>query len=187
MAEHTQGIQEIHNLFFDPANEELLNECVGFSVEDAFPYVPEAYRVKDDAGEYKVDKRYWPIFTLKSKDGVQLAKIEDKAGYVTTGEKDNQNKFFASSGTTRLTTLEDGIVEVKNFPVNVDGEICIVNFNKKSKDLTIAKRDGTKKMLNNRLPKDVIKFFKVKLQQELQNVINERKVLTAEEKRGLEF
>lgn len=129
---------------------------IGFQVDCTFKYVPKFYR--DPKNE--IPKSLWPIFTLRSKNGLEIAEAEDKAGYINLETK----KYISESGSLRIETLRNGIVDVKNF-------IC---------------EDGSILSCKNKLIDELIKSLPIALQIELQNAINERSQLTSEELLGLE-
>ena len=148
--------------------------CVGFDLNDTFAYVPKAFREKNKEGSYVIPKELWPVFTLKSRDGVEVAEIEDVSGMVEY--KDGASLFHPQSGKHRIATLERGLKAIKRMPLEKertfdwDGE-------------TVRISDGTTKKAD---AMGIIRYLKASLQVELQNAINERSTLTEEEKRGLE-
>lgn len=148
-----------------------LGTALGFSVEAAFKYVPKAFR------ENNIPKELWPVFTLTSKDGIQIAELEDGIGEVVYSQNASTTMKI-NSGTQRIQTLEIGIVSVKNFLLE-NG--TIISFNKALGEL--VEGGSVKKGATVR---DFIKYVTPALQTELQNAINERKVLTPEELTGLE-
>ncbi len=144
-------------ILLDDKMKEALRKAgaLGFSVENTFLYVPRAFR--DPVNQ--IPKNHWPVYTLRAKSGIEIADVEDKAGYYEDG------KLHLESGSTRLETLRIGIISVKRF-IMEDGSI--IDFKEgENIDSLIAK-------------------FPIALQVELQNAINERKTLTKEELAGLE-
>lgn len=173
---------ETQELRLTPELKDKLRGSLGFSVNATFTYVPKAFRQKDDNGEYIIPKDFWPVFTLKSLDGLEAAKREDSAGYVTFGEKKNESKLHLQSGNMRIDTLSNGIKNVKNFYFE-DGSVA--SFDSKLETMTIlnGEESGTKRVS----PKQFIRYIRPDLQIELQEAINERNILTEEELRGLEL
>lgn len=130
--------------------------ALGFSVENTFIYVPRAFREPDS----QIPKSMWTIYTLRAKSGIEIADVEDKAGYYEDG------RLHLESGRTRLETLRIGIVSVKNF--HMEDGTAVEYKEGENIDTLLAK-------------------MPIRLQVELQNAINERKTLTKEELSGLEL
>jgi hypothetical protein len=108
------------------------------------------------------NKKIWPIFTLKILNGVELAEIEDHAGYTVLDMKNmDKREFHGMSGSRRIETLKRGIVSWKNY---TDENFKEVMF------------DGEGSL--KRLP--------VEMQAELVNAIVEQLKLSEEELRSLE-
>lgn len=157
-----------------------LRGTIGFDVSAEFPYVPLAFRdVKNE-----IPKELWPIFTLKSKDGIQIAEAEDNAGEMIYDDRKKETKMQMKSGSQRLKTLESGIRKVKSYPLE-DGRL--INFDLSRREIIIVDTQGRTDTTKGVTVRDLIKFIPVDLQVELQNTINERKTLTEEELRGLEY
>lgn len=150
--------------------KEKLKGVLGFQIDSTFPYVPIAYREKNGDGKYIVPKELWPVFTLKSKNGIEVAKAEDNAGYVTMAEKQDA-KIFMTGGAARLDTLRKGVKAWKNWR---DESGILIPF------------DERKDIQGGQLSDAKMKMFKVDLQKDLQNAINERSTLSPEELQGLE-
>ena len=143
----------------------------GFDVSDQFIYTPKAFR-------FESSKSSWPIFTLKSKDGLEIAEIEDNAGYIE--RKGDTTIFRPRTGSIRVTTLENGITKIKKLPLD-DGK-RFLDYDAEKLEITIAGK--ITKVLDR---KEIVRYLKVPLQIELQDAINERSTLTEEECRGLEL
>jgi hypothetical protein len=159
-----------------------LKNVLGFKVEDSFKYVPEVFRKKDDAGNYILPKEYWTVFTLRSKDGVEIAEVEDNSAYMTFDQTAKESKMHLLSGKTRIQTLMTGIKEVKRFWFE-DGSI--MDFDAKTKFLKVRNADGSESVKNGFDTKQFVRYMTTDLQVEIVNAINERKVLTVEETQGL--
>ena len=140
-----------------------LKDFLGFDVEATFPYVPLAFRGKDIPNELK------PVFTLRSKNGLDVAKAEDSSGYFEydAAEK-GKSKLVMQSGSARIETLRKGIVKIKNFILENSKSL---NFDSSEKGVNID---------------PIIAKIRPKLQVELQEAINERAVMAPEELLGLE-
>jgi len=149
-----------------------LGGSLGFTIEAAFKYVPKAYR------ENAIPKDLWPVFTLTSKDGLETSELEDCLGEYIIDRDSKTSAMKINSGSQRVQTLEIGIVNVKNFALS-DG--TLLTFDKEKAELVVA--GVVKKGASVR---DCIRYISPELQTELQNAINERKVLTTEELSGLE-
>jgi hypothetical protein len=150
---------------------------IGFQVGDVFTYVPKFFRDVNNC----IPKALWPVYRLKSKNGLELAESEDGAGYMSLEGKDKRLVF--ESGKQRIESLVSGIVSVKNQPME-DGSF--ISYDAKTSDMTIRKADGEVSVKNNTGIKNFIKLLPVNLQIELQNAILERSQLTPDELLGLE-
>ncbi|MBU2249947.1 MAG: hypothetical protein KKD77_24590 [Gammaproteobacteria bacterium] len=156
--------------------KDRLKGFVAFTVDTDFSYVPKVYR------ENNFPKETWPLYRLKSKDGIELAQAEDEAGYVELAKKgDAQSKLKMQSGKARLDTLRDGIISCKKQPLEGDR---FVSYDKPSKTLTIIDAEG-KEHIKNTDVSGLIRLLPIALQMELQDAINERSTLTEEELSGL--
>lgn len=154
-----------------------LKGFLGFQVEATFPYVPKVYREGD------IPKELWPVFTLKSKDGLEIAAADDDAmGPMEVDGKSNVSRVSLRPGHQRLQTLRSGLKDIKGFLLE-NGER--IDWNWKVRDLVVRKSDGSGATKNNVPIDKVIAYLPSALQVELQNAINERDVLTPEELRGL--
>jgi hypothetical protein len=160
-----------------PEMLERLKNCTGFEIGNTFKYVPKDFRMKDESGNYVVPKEFWPVFTLKSKDGLEIAKIEDNSGFVSY-RPDGSTEWHGRSGEKRIATLEAGIVKIKNLPLE-NGD-TFLDYDSTKEEIAINDK------VSRCAGRDVIKYLRVPLQIELQEAINERSVLTEEELRGLE-
>lgn len=156
--------------------KEKLRNSLGFGTKSTFKYVPKDYRDAD------VSKEYWPIWSLTTKDGVDVAEIEDESGELVYNE-DGLRKVNFKSGAHRIKTLSLGIESVKNF-LQINGEL--ISYTKSSETLVIIKENGNKEVKENFSIKEFIRYIPVSLQIELQEAINSRKALTKEELLGLE-
>jgi hypothetical protein len=156
---------------------EKLSKITGFDLEAEFQYVPKVFRQKDQKGEYVFPKDTWAVFTLRSKNGLEVAEAEDNAGYFEYNAEQKTSIFHAHSGSNRLDTLEKGIISIKNMPLE-NGDT--LSYNKAESKLTIGKK------VTKDVPiRDVLRYLKVSLQVELHNAINEKSTLTEEELSGL--
>lgn len=149
-----------------------LSGSLGFNVSAEFPYVLKVFR------ENNIPKDLWPVFTLTSKDGVEICELEDSIGEVIYDDVHKKRSMKINSGSQRLETLEKGIVKVKNY-IMEDG--TIISFDREKGEISIG---GLTK--NGCTVRDFVKYLPPAIQIELQNVINEHKVLTPEELTGLE-
>ena len=103
---------ETKNLRLTPEMLEKLkaSKTLGFQVEASFPYVPKFFREEKNG----IPKELWTVYKLKSKDGLEVAGVEDNM-YMTTDLKTKENKTFFKSGNLRIETLKKGILSVKRF------------------------------------------------------------------------
>jgi hypothetical protein len=141
-----------------------LKGFLAFDTSTDFPYVPKAYRDK----AANIEKQLWPVFTLRSKNGLDVADAEDNSGFFEYDSADrNKSKLVMKSGSARVATLRKGIIKVKNLPTENGKSISF---------------DSSKDNID-----DLIKMIPARLQVELQEAINERAVLAPEELLGLEL
>ena len=143
--------------------------ALGFQLSNEFPYVPGAYKVKDDDGNYITPQSLWPIFTLKELNGVELAKIEDLVRGQTSFEN-GIGYIKTEAGKARLKTLQIGLVTWKNFRDH-NGKL-------------IPK--PTKNPLGTGVSEYSLRVITPLLQVELVNAIEEKLELTEDELLGLE-
>lgn len=159
----------------DEVKEQLKKAgMLGFTVEAAFPYVPSFYRKSD-----KIPRELWPVYTLRSKNGVEVANIEDRTGAYQY--EDGKPVFKIMSGTNRLDTLRNGILKIKNQMME-DGSRF--DFDAKTGEMVSYKLDGSTEKKHTTLNK-ILEYLTPVIQVDLQNAINERTLLTAEELQGL--
>ena len=160
-----------------------IKNCIGFDVYDTFVYTPKVFREKDVNGEYVIPKNLWPIFTLKSKDGLEITKMEDNVGFIEY-KPDGSNIWHSKTGSMRAQTLGEGVLKIKNLPL--EGGAKFLSYTKESMKIVIAD-NGAEKSFPVADPSEIIRYLKVELQIELQDAINERSTLSEDERRGLEF
>ena len=135
-------------------------DFLGFDVEATFPYVPKVFRGKD------VPKELKSVFTLRSKNGLDVAKAEDSSGYFEyDAAQKGKSKLVMQSGSARVETLRKGIVRGKL--ITEKSKVVLFDATKDDADKFIA-------------------MIRPQLQVELQEAINERAVMAPEELLGLE-
>jgi hypothetical protein len=159
-----------------------LRGSIGFEVKNEFKWTPKVFREKQENGTFIIPPVLWPVFVLKSKDGLEIAEIEDSIGY--TEYLNGTPKFHSCSGSHRIATLERGIKSIKNLPLGEDGKFF--DFDSEKQLLTIHDASGIVESKPAEV-RDVIRFMRAELQVEIQNAINERSTLTEEERRGLGY
>ena len=150
--------------------QEKLKNVIGFDVNSEFKYTFKAYR------ENNIPKDLWPVFVLKSLDGLQIARQEDAIGYSTLDH--DQVRLHFTHGSQRISTLETGLVSFKNYMLE-DGSF--ISYDGKN----IITSDG-KVITAGASVQNAIRFLKPSAQTELVEAINNHSVLTEEELRGLE-
>ena len=141
---------------------------LGFTDNPEFIYVPEAFRKKDDSGEYKIPKEHWPMFMLKAKDGIESAKMEDGMGYMEYESGSSKSRWISKSGSRRIVILREGIKGWKNW------------YDTEGKEIPFRNNNGA-------IHNDSLKKLPVPLAIELTNAITDHISLTPEELEGLEF
>jgi hypothetical protein len=166
------------DLRLTPELQKKLSGFLGFSIDANFQYTFKVYR------ENNVPKDLWPLFTLKSLDGLEVAQREDKAGFTSLDQESGQVQLHIGSGSKRIATLESGIVAIKNFILE-DGST--LSFDKESGKITILAQKNGKQSSVVGTVSDIIKYLPAAAQLELQEAINEHSSLSEEELQGLEF
>jgi len=146
---------------------------LGFEVEASFKYVPKFYRDPENS----IPKEYWPLYVLKSKDGLAIAETEDNMS-VTLDRKEEARSFTLKTGSVRISTLKNGIVSIKNQKTE-DGRV--LSYDVKTKKLIVGSSERECDT------EEAIRYMTANLQVDLQNAINERISLTEEELVGLGF
>ena len=164
-------MEETINRVLDNETRQKLAEAgaFGFTKNKEFSYVPKSVREKDDNNNYRIPKKYWPIFAFKGKDGIEAANMEKDLGYMQTAKengKDVQN-WISKSGTARIKVLMDCVKGWKNYYDAEGNEIPFRHNNGMANKESIA-----------RIPSAWgIEFV---------NVIIDRTLLSSEELEGLE-
>lgn len=157
--------------------QKQLNDFIGFDTDSTFKYVPKVFKEN-------LPKEQWPVFTLKSKNGLEIASIEDNAGYIEYGKgKDDNVRYCSQSGKVRIETLRKGLKGVKNFQI---GKSKFIKEWIEATGKLITLENGEEKSTSAVQVDSIIKHFKPALQIDLQNAINERSELTEDELQGLE-
>jgi hypothetical protein len=187
MAQYRRAAMEVKDFVITPEIEKRLKGFVGFDVKATFKYTPKIFRDKNDAGEYLIPKPLWPVFELKSKNGMEIAEVKDKTGYFeydrAAGES-NKAKLHLQSGSMRVETLKKGIISIRKYLME-DGRF--IEWNCKTLDLAFKNADGIIVERKGSIPiEKVIEYIPAPMQTELQNAINERSTLSEEELQGLE-
>lgn len=176
---------ETKKIVFSPEMREKMKGRLGFDVETPFTFVPKRFLEKDKEGKYVFPKNMWTIYTLKSKNGLDIAKLEDDAGYMSYDSKSGNSKYHMQSGAKRVGTLIDGIIRVKNFYMEDD---TFVHFDSVAESWIIYDFEGSLiKTKTKTKTKKLISVMHVSEQQELQEAINERSEISDEDKMGLEL
>lgn len=163
------------NIELTDAMKEKIRSFVGFELREPFKYVPKIYRTE-------TPREYWPIFTLKSKDGIEIAEIEDLTGTMAYDAEKEKSILNLQSGSLRMHTLRRGILSVENLMME-SGEF--ITWDKESGIMTIRKGDIVNEKRNITID-DIIRRMPIALQVDLQDAINERRGLSKEELLSLE-
>lgn len=153
--------------------KEKLKGYLGFDVNSTFLYVPKVFRQKDAEGKYLIPKDLWPVFKLKGKDGLEYAKAEDTAGFLSFDRESKKDQLYLETGKERINTLRAGLKGWKNWYKEDFKTVIPWNQNYIGADGLLREKH--------------LAEMKVILQVELQEAINERSILTEEELRGLDY
>jgi hypothetical protein len=166
--------QEVTNVQLTPELRARLRGFTGYDASETFPWVPPIYRELDSVGGYLFPKTIWPLFTLKAKDGLEVAQLEDRAGYTEYNlGAPLDRRYVSTSGSFRVETLRRGVKRWKN--LRKDDLVTIIPF----RDDYLGE-DGL-------LTEEAIRVIPPSLQQALYEAINERSTLTQEELQGLDY
>lgn len=140
-----------------PEVEKKLKELRGFTSDEHFFFTPNVYKEN-------LPKDKWPVFKLKGRDGIAIAKSEDDSGYYKT----KTDQMYMTTGTSRIDLLRNNILGWKNFK------------DKKENNISFIKR-GTQ------VDSESLKKISQEMQLQLQEAILSHSQLTSEEVEGLEF
>jgi hypothetical protein len=155
---------------WSPEQEAALRGFLPMRPNQTFPYTPRVYRQKGEDGSYLFPKEMWPVFTLRAKDGLGIASLEDEMEGVMEGGE--MTAIRVRTGSQRLQVLRAGLVNCKGWR---DLEGKEVAFSRDAGKRGSPVSDG----FLRELPQE--------LQIELFNAITERSELSEEEKIGLKF
>ena len=160
---------EVENKVLDNETRKKLAETgmLGFTENPDFTYVPKAFRKKNEDGTFAIEKKLWPLFLLRGKDGVESAKLEDGMGYMEFDTDTSVQRWIGKSGSRRIEILKAGIKGWKNW-YDVEG-------------VEIPYRSN-----NGSIHNESLKRLPVALAIELANAITDRTALSVEESEGLE-
>lgn len=161
--------EQIENRVLDSETRKLLAKAgaLGFTENLEFNYVPKAFREKDkESGEYKIPKKFWPVFALVGKDGIEASKMEDNMGHMEYDDKSDIRRWVGKSGTHRIKVLREGLKGWKNF------------FDSEGEEIQYRQNQ-------NNIHEASLKRIPATLGIELCNAIIDRITLTAEELEGL--
>jgi len=100
-----------------PEVEKKLKELRGFTSDEHFFFTPNVYKEN-------LPKDKWPVFKLKGRDGIAIAKSEDDSGYYKT----KTDQMYMTTGTSRIDLLRNNILGWKNFKDKKENNISGVSF-----------------------------------------------------------
>jgi len=159
-------------------NEEIrkkLEEAgvLGYQIDAKFPYVPNAFKVKD-GDDYIIPKELWTVFFLKSIDGFESAELEDlqRGNYSydsVEGQKVSGMSMKVNSAKARVETLRRGLLGWKNFR-DLKGRLVPA---------------WVKDSIYKGASENSIRFIHPDLQVELCNAMEAQTIMTEEELLGL--
>ncbi len=144
---------------------------VGFKLNNKWPYVPVSYRAKDNNGEYMIDKKFWPVFTIRGIDGVESSELEDECSTERHVDPEGNSTYKIQSGKSRMLSIRSGIVTWENFL-----DETFENF------VPPPKKDPVEEDM---ITEDSLRQVSFDLQIDLYNAITRRSTLTDEELLGL--
>jgi len=142
---------EQKNLEMTEEVRKKLSSFLAITPDATFKYTPQAFKI--------LPPKFWPIFTLRYMDGIELAEFEGQSGFIVHSEKGRE--FHGTPGKYRIALLKKGIEAWKNY------------FDKSGKEIVFQGEESIKV-----LPPD--------LQNDLMNAITEQTELSEEELRSLE-
>lgn len=159
-------------------NEEIRKKLeaagvLGYQIDAKFPYVPNAFKVKDK-DDYIIPKKLWTVFFLKSIDGFESAELEDlqRGNYSydsVEGQRINGMSIKTNSSVARVETLRRGLLGWNNFR-DIKGKL-----------IAPWKKDS----IYNGASEGSIRFIHPDLQVELCNAMENQAFMTEEELLGL--
>lgn len=150
---------------FDSKQKQILAGLMPITPGAEIEFTPEAYRQRDEKGNYLIDPDLWPVWTLRVTDGLKAASEEDKIDF----DPETQ-KISMAMGASRIRTLKRGIVRVDNW-LNQEGKLIKVERDHAKKGSPISDR--------------FIAMIPAALQVELVNAMEHGLDLTTEEETGL--
>lgn len=155
-----KGKQMIKEMVLTEEQKAKLKQFMPINPKKQFDYIPAIFR---ELGEDVIKRSEWPVFTLSSRDGVDIAKFEDNFGYMDTAT----NHFQTTAGKFRLKVLASHIASWKNYKTEAGEEIKFTT-------------DAT-----GLVSESALAFIPVALQRELLVTINDSGTLNDEELLGL--
>jgi hypothetical protein len=109
-------------------DEETRNALLGlnpFCSSSILEYTPDSYKIKKDESNYRIDQKYWPVFTIRPwvKSELDFVSREARAGSAKPGT-DDEIKLFdhvrrAIVGIKNL--INTGSLETIDFVADPDG------------------------------------------------------------------
>lgn len=169
---------KIRNVEIDEATQKKIASCCALNISASFKYVPQVWR------ESGIPKDLWPVFTLRGKDGIESADIEDKLAVMSMVDGKPVQRITA--GSVRVATLSGGIESVQNLALP-DGSLLNYRYEplKGIAETWIIDEHGKERDRNIVARNQIVRYLSPTLQVELQNAINEMSTMTAEELQGL--
>lgn len=162
--------QQIEERVWTPEQEAALRGFLPMRPNVTFPYTPKVFRRKNEDGSYLFPKEMWPVFTLRAKDGLGIASLEDEMEGVMEGGE--MTGIRVRSGSQRLAVLRAGLVNCKGWR-DLEG-----------KEVAFS-RDASKK--GQPVADSFLRELPQELQIELFNAITDRSELSEEERVGLKY
>lgn len=161
-----QTVQEKKKIVDVVMTEELrarLSSYDPITVLKVFKYVPKIYREKDDKGEYRIPKQFWPVFTLKELSGKDRIEVDPTEYHNDGSHSYNMAKSF-------VNTVRKGVIGWSNWYSLKDGTENV--FQKHFR-------------INGELTDEALSIIPEFLYAELVNAIDRRSILSPEEESGL--
>ncbi len=162
------------NVELTPELQLRLKGYLGFDTRSTFKYVPEIFRQKNKDGSYIVPKKFWPVYELKAKNGVELAVMDDRASFVTYDVEEGERVERPRRGRYMVETLQRG---VKGWKGHRMWNLSLVPFDKEK----MTDPD------TGFLKEEVFHTWKKPLMIDLVNAIDQHSQLTEEELMGLDY
>jgi len=142
---------------------------LGFTENPEFIFTFPEFKKKDkETGEYIIEQKYWPVFTLEGMGGIESTKITSDMGYTEIDKESGNQRYISKSGQQKVKILTKGIKKWSNY------------FDSEGNEIVFRHNNGKVKSSCLELIPPVHTIH-------LTNAITERDTLSKEELEGLDY